>query len=67
MYGMETPPTRDAQRRKPSGAPLRGLSGTLKVCKPGDSVLNTEAGEGMLRPPSNPQPFAPPHELLPGM
>ena len=56
---METPPTRDSQRRKPSGALARGLAHALKVRKPADSVLNTEAGEGMLRPPSNPRPFAP--------
>ena len=26
VYGMETPPTRDSQRRKPSGALARGLA-----------------------------------------
>ena len=31
MYGMETPPTRDYRRRKPSPALAGGLSATLKV------------------------------------
>ena len=58
MYGMETPPTRDSQRRKPSGALAPGLAHGLKVRKPAHAMLNIAAGEGMLRPPSNPRPVA---------
>ena len=56
---MEIPPTRDSRRREPSGALVGGLSGTLKVRKPAHAMLNIAAGEGMLRPPSNPRPVAP--------
>ena len=31
---METPPTRNSRRRRPSGALAGGLSGTLKAPKP---------------------------------
>ena len=56
---METPPTQDSQRHKPSGPLARGLSGTLKVSKPAHAVLNTAVWQGGPRPPSNPQPVAP--------
>ena len=56
---METPPIRDSRCQKPSGPLIRGLSGTLKVRKPAHAMLNIAAGEGMLRPPSNPRPVAP--------
>ena len=59
VYRMETPPTRDSQRRKPSGALPQGLADSLKVRKPAHAMLNIAAGEGMLRPPSNPRPVAP--------
>ena len=58
MYGMETPPTRDSQRGKASGALAQGLAHALKVRKPAHAMLNIAAGEGELRPPSNPRPVA---------
>ena len=54
---METPPTRDSRRRRPSGALAGGLSGTLKVPKPAHATFNVAAGEGVLRPPSDPPAF----------
>ena len=39
VYGMETPPTRDYRRRRPSGALAGELSGTLKVAKPAHVAL----------------------------
>ena len=59
VYGMEIPPTGDSRRRKASGALAGGLSGTLEVRKPAHAMLNIAAGEGLLRPPSNPRPVAP--------
>ena len=59
VYGMETPPTRDSQRRKLSGALVRGLAHALKVREPAHAMLKIAAGEGMLRPPSNPRAVAP--------
>ena len=56
---METLPTRDSQRRRPPGALALGLADGLKVRKPAHAMLNIAAGEGMLRPPSNPRPVAP--------
>ena len=57
VYGMETPPTRDFRWRRPSGALPQGLAHALKVRKPAHATLNVAAGEGALRPPSDPPAF----------
>ena len=57
VYGMETPPTRDSQGRTPSGALAQGLADGLEVRKPAHATLNVAAGEGVLRPPSDPPAF----------
>lgn len=54
---METPQTPNPRRRRPFSALVDGLTGTHKVPKPADSMLNIEAGEGALRPPSDPPAF----------
>ena len=43
----------------------RGLADALEVRKPAHAMLNIAAGEGMLRPPSNPRPVAPLAEQRP--
>ena len=58
VYGMEMPPPRDPQRRKPSGALAQGLAHALKVRKPAYPGYNPGAGEG-LRPFEPEQPRAP--------
>ena len=54
VYGMEIPSSRDSCLRSPSGALAGGLSGTLKVRKPADAVLNTAAWQGDAAPPLEP-------------
>jgi len=59
MYQMETPPTRDCHRRRPSGALAGGLSGAPRVPEPAHATLNVAAGKGMLPPPFEPRLLVP--------
>ena len=73
VYGMEIPSSRDFCLRSPSGALGGGLSCALEVRKPAHATFNVAAGEGVLRPPSEPpacrvaaraagRPVSPPRE-----
>ena len=57
VYGMETPPPRDSQRRKPFGALPQGLADGLKVRKPAHAMLNIADLQGgrcaPLEPPAS--------------
>ena len=43
--------------RRASRQPGNSLSAASKVRKPADSMFNIEAGEGVLRPPSDPPAY----------
>ena len=64
---MAPPPLSRAARGSVFSGIRRGWLTTVSGRKPADSVLNTEAGEGMLRPPSNPQPFPLPGQRAGGV